>query len=170
MNAPRRLILMRHAKSAWDTFDPDHARPLSPRGRRDAPLIGGRLHELGWVPDLVLLSDSRRTTETWQRMARFLPSEPVTLPRSALYLSGFGAVQRELAAIPEHARTVLALGHNPDWERALAFWAGRPERMTTANAALIELPELPWAQIAQTPSIGHLLTVLRPRELRGDSP
>jgi len=166
VTASRRLILMRHAKSAWDTFDPDHARPLNGRGRRDAPLIGARLADLGWSPDLVLLSDSRRTTETWQRMARFLPTQPVTLPSSNLYLSGFGAVQSELARAPEHIQTLLALGHNPDWERAVAFYTGRAERITTANAALIELPDLPWHRIAETPGVGRLITVLRPKELR----
>jgi hypothetical protein len=37
----RRLMLMRHAKSAWTSHVPtDHERPLNKRGRRDAPRIG----------------------------------------------------------------------------------------------------------------------------------
>lgn len=32
----RRLVVLRHAKSAWPDVA-DHERPLAPRGRRDAP-------------------------------------------------------------------------------------------------------------------------------------
>ena len=36
---PRRLLLLRHAKSAWPDV-PDNERPLNDRGRRDAPAMG----------------------------------------------------------------------------------------------------------------------------------
>ena len=43
----KKLILMRHAKSAWNTDAPsDHARPLNERGRKSAPLIAKKLKEL----------------------------------------------------------------------------------------------------------------------------
>jgi len=65
----KRLIIMRHAKSSWTSgAATDHQRPLNKRGRRDAPRIGARLQHLGWLPDLVIASDSERTRETWQRM------------------------------------------------------------------------------------------------------
>ena len=41
----RRLIVVRHAKSAWPVGVPDHERPLAPRGRRDAPAVGRALAE-----------------------------------------------------------------------------------------------------------------------------
>ena len=50
----RRLILLRHAKSAWPDDVPDHDRPLAPRGRRDAPAAGGWLRKADYVPDRVL--------------------------------------------------------------------------------------------------------------------
>lgn len=165
MSTFRRLILMRHAKSAWEDYASDHERPLDPRGRRDAPFIAAHLADLGWQPDLVLLSDSRRTTETWQRMAQRFATEPEQRARRSLYLGGLGAIQAEIQALPEHARTVLALGHNPDWEFAVRFWSGLPTHLTTANAALLELPDRPWHDLAERPSVGRLVTVLRPKEL-----
>jgi phosphohistidine phosphatase len=69
----KRLIVLRHAKSAWDTDAPDdHSRPLAKRGRKDAPLIGARLAQLEWVPQAVISSDSARTRETWARMEEAL--------------------------------------------------------------------------------------------------
>ena len=121
----RRLIVMRHAKSAWDTdAATDHERPLSERGRRDAPRIGERLGELGWIPDLALVSDALRATETWNRAARTLGMlVPVRYLR-ALYGAGLGAVQQVLETVPDVADTVLILGHNPGFERVASWLAG----------------------------------------------
>ena len=75
----RRLIVMRHAKSSWkDTHLEDHDRPLNKRGLRDAPRISEELYSRGWIPDLILVSSSRRTMQTLEMMKnRFgdLPSE-----------------------------------------------------------------------------------------------
>ena len=56
----RRLILFRHAKAepraaGEDDFD----RPLSPRGRADAVLVGRALADAGFAPDLALVSPAR---------------------------------------------------------------------------------------------------------------
>jgi broad specificity phosphatase PhoE len=46
----RRLMIMRHAKSAWKAHVlTDHARPLNKRGRRDALRVGKR-HASLFVP------------------------------------------------------------------------------------------------------------------------
>lgn len=164
----RRLILMRHAKSSWKDFNTDHERPLSARGRRDAPRVAARLVELGWEPDRVLYSDSRRTTETWQRMARRFTVEPELDARRSLYLGGLRPLEQALLQTPSSVRTVLALGHNPDWERAVAHLCGRPVRMTTANAALLELPDLPWSDFEHTRGVARLIDLVRPKELGSD--
>lgn len=136
---PRRLALMRHAKSAWDSDAPtDHERPLNPRGRRDAPRMGAWLVAQGWVPDLVVLSDSARTRETWARLAPSLPTRPEVMESRLLYHAGLAALRQHAAGWPDGARTVLALGHNPGWEEALARLSGRWETMTTGNVALLE--------------------------------
>ena len=57
---PKRLILLRHAKSAWDNPSiADFERPLSNRGRKAAPLVGAYLGRHGLVPGLVLASSAR---------------------------------------------------------------------------------------------------------------
>jgi phosphohistidine phosphatase len=165
----RRLILMRHAKSDWDSAASDHDRPLNARGRRDAPRVGARIADLGWEPERVVLSDSQRTSETWARMAGRFTVEPEVIPTRSLYLSGFGALQREIEATPDHVRTLLALGHNPDWESAVAYFVGRSVPITTANAALITLPDEPWESVVRRPAVGQLLTVLRPKEIGEDA-
>ena len=161
----RRLILMRHAKSAWDTDAPsDHARPLNKRGRRDAPRIGQRLSDLGWMPELVLSSDAARTVETWERMSLSLEGKRVRfLPD--LYGAGVATVRTELARVPDDVASVLLLGHNPGWEEVLAYLTTTAARMTTANAALLEVDADSWAEAAIAESAWRLERLLRPKEL-----
>ena len=159
----RRLVIMRHAKSAWDTDSPDHQRPLNNRGRRDAPRIAHALDRMGWLPEYVLSSDSRRTTETWDRMSKALDLDvPVRFTHS-LYLAGLANLRVEAGAVPDDVVTLLALGHNPGWEVAASRLAGTEIEMTTGNAVIIEFDGWPWAEVLQ--SRGRLQAILRPRDL-----
>ncbi|WP_284164962.1 histidine phosphatase family protein [Frigidibacter sp. SD6-1] len=109
----RRLILTRHAKSAWD--DPmmeDHDRPLNRRGRRSALELGDWLHSRGYEPDQVLCSTATRTRETWA-VAAAAPLE--VTPRvdflDALYHASPDVM---LAALGRATgETVMMIGHNP---------------------------------------------------------
>ena len=115
----RRLMLMRHAKSSWKSQVPtDHERPLNERGRRDAARVGKRLAKLGWVPDFVVSSDSRRTEETWERIQKSFPDARFRFTR-VLYAGGPSELRSEVARLSGDVRTVLALGHNPGWEEAV---------------------------------------------------
>jgi hypothetical protein len=70
----KRLLLLRHAKSSWD--DPalaDFDRPLAPRGRKAAPLMGRELAARDWLPQLALVSPAARSRETWELVAAALP-------------------------------------------------------------------------------------------------
>ena len=105
----RRLILMRHAKSAWNNPGiGDHDRPLNGRGKRAAQGLGDWLRTQGFLPDQILCSSAARTRETLARLA--LPDTiPTTLTRD-LYL----AEASEMLAILRQATgdCVLMLGHN----------------------------------------------------------
>ena len=87
------LVLLRHAKSAWDSADlPDIDRPLSPRGQKAAPLMGERLKKAGYVPDLVLCSTAKRAQETLDLIAASLPKKAKVQHLKELYM----AVPREM--------------------------------------------------------------------------
>lgn len=109
----RQLLLLRHAKSSWD--DPrtvDHDRPLDARGQHDAAAMGEAMRKLGLSPDIVLVSTARRTRET---LAAIEPIEgsPLVDEHEALYLAPAEAMLGMLHAVPETARSVLLIGHNP---------------------------------------------------------
>ncbi len=156
----RRLIVMRHATYSWIGGEvTDHQRPLNDSGRSQPPRIAAQLAEVGWLPEIVLSSDSRRTTETWQIMSERLPEARVTFDPD-LYLAGSDALQRVVGAVAEPIQTVLVLGHNPGWEAVIEALSRVSVRMEPANAALLEGSGATWWDALASP--WRLVRVLTP--------
>ena len=111
-SAHRKLVLLRHAKSAWPDL-PDHERPLAGRGRRDAPVMGRWLRAAGHVPDQVVCSTARRARETWELAQPGLGAAPPVSFEDRVY----GASAAELLDLARHAppdvQTLLIVGHDP---------------------------------------------------------
>ncbi len=171
----RQLLLMRHAKSAWDDPNlPDHARPLNARGRAAAHAMRGVMRGLGLVPDVVLVSSSRRTLQT---LAALEPWEdtPLVEPLDELYLAPPGELFRTLNKVPETARSVLLLGHNPGMHELAMELVGPAalEQRDTDIQRLVEgyptgaLAEFavagPWGGLVA--GGGRLVRFLSPRDL-----
>jgi phosphohistidine phosphatase len=112
--AGSRLILLRHAKSSWDSpAMADFDRPLNNRGRRDAPRIGRWLAANGGRPDRVLCSPAARTRATWELVAPWLAEPIPTTFRKALYLAEAEQLLAAVRAVPKVTRRLLLIGHNP---------------------------------------------------------
>ena len=59
------LILVRHAKSSWDTAGlSDFDRPVNERGKKDAPEMAARLKEKGIEFDCFVSSPAKRAKKT----------------------------------------------------------------------------------------------------------
>jgi phosphohistidine phosphatase len=112
-SSTRRLILLRHAKSAWPDDVADHERPLAPRGRRDALAAGKWLRKSENVPERVLCSTARRARDTWQLAEEKLGVHPQTAFEDRVY----GAASADLLALvrqtPADVGTLLIVGHDP---------------------------------------------------------
>jgi phosphohistidine phosphatase len=166
------LVLMRHAKSAWDNADlPDIDRPLSPRGQKAAPLMGERLKKAGYRPDIVLCSTAKRTRETLNLMAATLPKQAKIQQFKELYM----AVPREMLNIvaksPDSAETVMLIGHNPGIGSLAAWLAGNGDsellgkirrKFPTAAIAVLTFEVAHWSELAGEG--GTLAAFLRPRD------
>jgi phosphohistidine phosphatase len=109
----RRLILLRHAKSAWPDGVPDHERPLAPRGRRDAPAAGRWLRTSDYVPDRVLCSTARRARETWQLAEEKLGAHPQTVFEDRVYEASIADLLDLARQTPAGVHTLLIVGHDP---------------------------------------------------------
>ncbi|MFO1429059.1 MAG: histidine phosphatase family protein [Candidatus Competibacteraceae bacterium] len=166
----RFLLLLRHAKSAWDTETAtDFARPLNKRGERDAPRMGRWLRQQGLLPDYVVSSPAERAKQTALKVCHALALEDERLhwePR--IYEAPLGDLLQVLAACPETARTVLLVGHNPGLELLLRYLceaAPTPadgKLLPTATVAQLVMPD-DWRQL--TPHCARLLAITRPVSL-----
>ena len=162
----KRLIIMRHAKSDWDTDAPtDHARPLNKRGRRDAPRVARRLVELDWIPQYIVSSDSARTRETYELMRSAFDDAPHAEFLPTLYHADPSNLASALAGVPDTVASALAIGHNPGWEQAVHWLTSKAITMTTANAALVECDVDSWSDVVRHAGSWKICDVIRPKEI-----
>lgn len=113
----RKLVLIRHAKSDWETpGQADFDRSLNERGKRDAPLMGQRLKERGLVPDLIISSPAKRAGTTAKLIAQELdyPKENILWVDRLYHCPSF--VFEEVLtteSIGDEVKTVFIFAHNP---------------------------------------------------------
>ena len=110
----KRLMLLRHAKSDWHSDVPDHERPLSGRGHRDAPLIGRWMVEHDALPDLILTSTALRARQTCIWVCQEL-GEKAPTPRlePKLYAATATEILTVINQVPDTATSLLVIGHLP---------------------------------------------------------
>jgi len=159
----KRLIFLRHAKSSWDSEAVnDHSRPLNERGRSEAPLLGPRLGERGWSPDLVICSDATRARQTWELASSTLDPRPPVEHDRRLYLAGPHQIREVVAERADETRTLLLVGHNPGWEDSVAWFTGQDTVLKTATAAVLtSRTEATWAELTAAPEGFELTDVFR---------
>jgi phosphohistidine phosphatase len=178
----RKLVFLRHAKSAWPDDVPDHDRPLGRRGRRDAPAAGRWLRLSGCIPDHALCSTARRARDTWQLAQTELGARPATDFESGVYEASASGLLDLVRRLPPAARTVVVVGHDPalpDLALALAGWDGPHGRQAvgrtpgtpldrmrakfpTAAIAVLEFGGS-WSELA--PGRARLASFVTPREM-----
>ncbi|OBJ73128.1 histidine phosphatase family protein [Mycobacterium sp. 1274756.6] len=128
----RTLVLLRHAKSGYPDGVADHARPLAPRGVREAGLAGQWLRANLPPFDAVLCSTATRTRQT---LARTGVDAPVSF-RDRLYEAAPGTVIAEINTVAEEVGGLLVIGHEPAISAVAAGLAGNAG---TDRAALARL-------------------------------
>ncbi|MET8752697.1 histidine phosphatase family protein [Streptomyces sp. NPDC004667] len=155
----RRLVLLRHAKSAWPEVA-DHERPLGPRGLRDAPAAGRWLRDAGCVPALVICSTARRTRETWALAAGQLGTKVPVRYDERVYAAEPEELLEVVSEVPGDVGTLLLVGHNPGLEELAISLARKAvaaadteaiERLSrkfpTSAIAVLACP-VPWQELA----------------------
>jgi len=111
----KQLLLLRHAKSSWsDDATPDFARPLAPRGERDAPAMGERLRSHGVTITRIVSSPALRARRTAELVAAALGhSEHDVQLVPELYLAAPRTILDVVARQIDAVDSLLIVGHNP---------------------------------------------------------
>lgn len=168
-----RLLLLRHAKSAWgDPTLRDFDRPLNLRGRASAPLMGRHMADHRLAPDRVLCSSARRTRETFAGILPFFATDLSAHFVRRLYETTEAGYLKTIRDLGGPARTLLVIGHNPTIQSfALSMIdRGNPElteqireKYPTAGLAVIDVDGDDWSKLV--PGTGRIVAFFRPREL-----
>lgn len=108
----RLLVLMRHAKAAGHS-GADHDRPLTEGGRKAAAQMGRWLVAQGVRPDVVVVSPSVRTLQTWEGLrVGGLRAEDVWAD-AGIYNAEVADLVESITSVPNDVKTLLVIGHAP---------------------------------------------------------
>lgn len=125
---------MRHAPSAEIEGVKDHELPITQAGQELAKRVAEEMKSLGWIPNIVMSSNSVRSRQTFEVMKSVIEE----LSHADLHFLGSLYTESQLDGhtLPFLARIlaveasedhecVLCLGHNKGWEEAASVLAVR---------------------------------------------
>ncbi|TGK28218.1 histidine phosphatase family protein [Leptospira gomenensis] len=116
----KQIHLIRHAKSDWESeFRADHERPLSERGKQNAKSLRKYLEKLEFQCDLFLVSNSKRTCDTYRIINRKGNLSKEEIVSEELYEFDAEEILTKLRNSDSELETIALLGHNP-WMEELA--------------------------------------------------
>lgn len=162
----KRLTLVRHAKSSWkDTTLADRDRPLSGRGKRDAPRMGAQLAAIDIAPDIILVSPARRTRKTASLIAGEIPdADRRILIDPALYEASAAVLLERVRALDESWRHVMLIGHNPGLTDLVnQLTAIGIDNLPTCGVLVADLDVASWCGVE--PGCGSVALYLTPKAL-----
>jgi phosphohistidine phosphatase len=110
----RQLLLVRHAKSSWDdTSLADRDRPLAPRGIKALAGMRDHLQRSGHRPEIVLCSPSRRTIDTLDSIRAAIPEHARVVLADELYGATANSLLALLRGVDDGIDCAMVVGHNP---------------------------------------------------------
>jgi phosphohistidine phosphatase len=173
------LHLLRHAKAAEGDIDgTDHARPLAKRGVKDAEAMAAYLKGQNFKVDRVYASSSRRTKETYERVAPALGGAAAAF-RDRLYLVDKSDLLDFVQSLPDSVGAAMLIGHNPTFHATAMALIHRPaagqdqafeslgEKFSTGALCSIEFDCTHWREVKA--GEGTLTRYVRPKDIGSES-
>jgi phosphohistidine phosphatase len=161
----RTLTLIRHAKSSWndDTLS-DFDRPLNNRGRKNAPMMGRVLRDLGISFDLIVSSPALRAITTARSIAEQLGHPEDALTQDAgLYAATTAGLLQVVHQLPDESTAVALVGHNPGLTDFCNYLCGAGiENLPTCAVASIAFDLDTWKAVYR--DTGRLIRYEYPRK------
>jgi len=145
----KRLLIIRHAKTEQINYENDFERTLTERGHKDCKTMSARFMKLGVVPDMVLVSPSKRTRQTADNLAKYLKWDKqslVTLPN--LYNASQKVLFNEIMLTDNSTNTLALVGHNPGiTELFSSLSLDSIDNLPTTGMGLFELKISNWQDL-----------------------
>ncbi len=132
-----RIYFLRHGAADWpDWPGADDDRPLNAEGARQTRLVADGLRRIRVIPDLILTSPLLRAFQTAGIVADELAVHRTTDPDLAP-----GFTPKKLAHLLERhpGKTVMLVGHEPDFSHLIESLTGARVKLAKAGVALVDL-------------------------------
>ena len=166
------LWLFRHAKSDWDTTEPDYSRPVSKRGMKDSIRMGQWMLENRLIPDYLISSPAERAFQTCEFLQQGFQGE-LDAPdwEERLYLADRDTLLSVIAEQDDRINKLMLVGHNPGLDDLLITLCGKSKLhhtnkgklMTTSTLAIIECSDS-WREIDSGKN--RFIQIARPKEIK----
>ena len=147
------LSMIRHAKSSWKHENlTDFERPLNKRGEQDAPIMGKRLLENKFLPDLIISSPAIRAKTTAVIIAKEIGYDTAKIKLDS---SIYEANLRDLLALIVNLRSdlnnVVIVGHNPGLTNLNNYLTtDYIDNIPTCGIAFLKLSLPNWAEVQRS--------------------
>ena len=143
----RRLLLVRHAKAKFPPDMPDEKRPLTKKGKRQARKVGRWIAGHGYIPDVAVVSPSKRTKQTWSKLASQVPGSPTAKFDPRAYHTDPAGLLKIIHGLPDSAHTAMVVSHNPEISELADQLAARPVG-SRAKLSKLAMPKFSPATVA----------------------
>jgi phosphohistidine phosphatase len=164
------LIIFRHGKSDWDVaFDSDRDRPLTPRGRKAARLMGEFLSSARCVPENAVTSPALRAQDTLKAAVKAGAWRCAVTTSESLYDSSPQTILDLIRSQPDAVGILLLTGHEPTLSETIGRMIGGGNvRLPTAAMARLDFDIESWTEA----DVGRaqLIWLVGPKLLRPEEP
>lgn len=143
------ILLVRHAKSSWENFGvPDFDRPLNDRGKRDAPMIAGRLLDRKVGIDGFVSSPAKRAKKTAQAFAeKYGVNTDRIIYVDNLYEAGPDQFFEAIENLDDKMESVAIFSHNPGITGfANKMEVAKIDEMPTCSVFAVRIPIKTWKE------------------------
>lgn len=137
----KKLYLLRHAKSSWDSKGIDDIdRTLNTRGENEARLMAEYFEEKGYNPDTIICSTAKRAKETLKPILKKIDYKGNLYYDEDVYYASAEELKELINSID--VKSLMIVGHNPTLELLLSNLISEPIEMKTCQLAIIDLTKL----------------------------
>src|SRR5881398_4008529 len=132
-----KLYFLRHGQADWASWKkPDDERPLTKSGKREMRDVAKFLDRLKVRPNLIVTSPLPRAAQTADIAADYVKAK---LRKDELLAPGFGMNELRTVLKRHRAKSLMLVGHEPDFTNVISKLTGASLKLSKAGVALLDV-------------------------------
>jgi len=148
------LYLLRHAKAESATLQfSDEDRALTPKGVDDAKKLATKLVKKDIGFDLILTSPAIRAITSAHIIANRLDQKQSLRVEKKLYQADCTTLLAIVGKLHKKIKSILLVGHNPEFEDFAAYMTGEPVSMQTCSLIEFTFELKDWTDFEKVRSV-----------------